>query len=253
LHIVFFPSTRTLILIAFYSQQWIASFLSNYMVELQNRLLSRGLHALGAQQPTEAEIKAYLEAYYYGDELKNAGDLETVLRKYRTKLDDDWQADRPEWLTLLVRLFQGSPLSDITSTSDIVASAFLHVASLLKRSTEELDAIVNALDGGYVVANSGGDRLRDGASVLSTGRNIHALDPYRMPSVGAWTRGQKAATEFYVSIVVQPPMVPIPKATVVMTLCGLDAIKARGESVVIVLALVGAEPVKEGTGRVVLR
>ena len=94
MHIVVFPSTRALILIAFYGQ-WIVSFLSNYMVELQNRLLPRGLlHAFGAQ-PIEAEIKAYLEAYYYGDELKNADDLETVLRKYTSKLDDDWQADRP--------------------------------------------------------------------------------------------------------------------------------------------------------------
>jgi magnesium chelatase subunit H len=34
-------------------------------------------------------------------------------------------------------------------------------------------------------------------------------------------------------------------------LWGLDAIKTRGESVAIVLALVGAKPVKEGTGRIV--
>lgn len=32
---------------------------------------------------------------------------------------------------------------------------------------------------------------------------------------------------------------------------GLDAIKTRGESVAIALALVGARPVKEATGRVV--
>lgn len=32
---------------------------------------------------------------------------------------------------------------------------------------------------------------------------------------------------------------------------GLDAIKTRGESVAIALSLIGAEPIKEGTGRVV--
>ena len=32
---------------------------------------------------------------------------------------------------------------------------------------------------------------------------------------------------------------------------GLDAIKTRGESVAIALSLIGARPVKEGTGRVV--
>ncbi len=39
--------------------------------------------------------------------------------------------------------------------------------------------------------------------------------------------------------------------TIAVTLWGLDAIKTRGESVAIVLALVGAKPVKEGTGRIV--
>jgi magnesium chelatase subunit H len=39
--------------------------------------------------------------------------------------------------------------------------------------------------------------------------------------------------------------------TVAVTLWGLDAIKTRGESVAIAVSLVGAYPVKEGTGRIV--
>ena len=35
--------------------------------------------------------------------------------------------------------------------------------------------------------------LRDGLGVLPTGRNIYALDPYRMPSKAALRRGQLAA------------------------------------------------------------
>jgi magnesium chelatase subunit H len=38
--------------------------------------------------------------------------------------------------------------------------------------------------------------------------------------------------------------------TVAVSLWGLDAIKTKGESVGILLALVGARPVKEGTGRI---
>ena len=38
--------------------------------------------------------------------------------------------------------------------------------------------------------------------------------------------------------------------TVAVTLWGLDVIKTRGESVGTFLALVGARPVREGTGRV---
>lgn len=93
------------------------------------------------------------------------------------------------------------------------------------------------------------DLLRDGPSVLPTGRNTYALDPYRMPSSTAWFRGQKAAEE----IIRQHREAnhgQYPE-TVAVNLWGLDAIKTRGESVAIVLALVGARPVKEGTGRIV--
>lgn len=93
------------------------------------------------------------------------------------------------------------------------------------------------------------DLLRDGTSVLPTGRNIHALDPYRMPSAGAWARGQKAAAEILKQH--QAANDGAYPETVAVTLWGLDAIKTRGESVAIALALVGAAPVKEGTGRVV--
>lgn len=53
--------------------------------------------------------------------------------------------------------------------------------------------MLRALNGEYVLPATGGDLLRDGYDVLPTGRNIHALDPYRMPSAGAWERGRIAA------------------------------------------------------------
>jgi len=70
-----------------------------------------------------------------------------------------------------------------------------------------------------------------------------------MPSASAWIRGQKAAEE----ILRQHREVNNGRfpETVAVNLWGLDAIKTRGESVAIVLALVGARPLKEGTGRTV--
>ena len=70
-----------------------------------------------------------------------------------------------------------------------------------------------------------------------------------MPSAGAWVRGQSAAKEI-IRQHQQSNDGNFPE-TVAVTLWGLDAIKTRGESVAIVLALVGAQPVKEGTGRIV--
>jgi magnesium chelatase subunit H len=70
-----------------------------------------------------------------------------------------------------------------------------------------------------------------------------------MPSAGAWIRGQSAAEEILRQHkAANDGQYP---ETVAVTVWGLDAIKTRGESVAIVLALVGAKPVKEGTGRIV--
>jgi len=70
-----------------------------------------------------------------------------------------------------------------------------------------------------------------------------------MPSPSAWARGQKAADEI-IRQHKEKNDGRFPE-TVAVNLWGLDAIKTRGESVAIVLSLVGAKPVKEGTGRIV--
>ncbi|HEY9891345.1 MAG TPA: cobaltochelatase subunit CobN, partial [Candidatus Sericytochromatia bacterium] len=80
------------------------------------------------------------------------------------------------------------------------------------------------------------------------GRNIHALDPYRMPSPAAYERGREVAQKIIAQHLKEHGEYP---ETVAVMLWGLDAIKTKGESLGILLELVGAEPVKEGTGRIV--
>lgn len=230
-------------------RQWVNN-LTTYLAELQNRLFSSGLHVFGSA-PSEDEIVSYLKAYY-GDDISD-DDVAKALEEYRERTAKADVVDvTTNWFSSILQWFQGldgSSSSDVSSSHDSKVSAAANIAQLLHRSTEELDAVLTALDGGYVLPNPGGDLIRDGTSVLPTGRNIHALDPYRMPSAGAWIRGQKAAEEtLRQHRLANDGSYP---ETVAVTLWGLDAIKTRGESVAIVLALVGAKPVKEGTGRVV--
>lgn len=70
-----------------------------------------------------------------------------------------------------------------------------------------------------------------------------------MPSAGAWARGERAAQEI-IRQHLEANGGAYPE-TVAVTLWGLDSIKTRGEAIAIVLVLVGARPVKEGTGRTV--
>ncbi|MEH1805032.1 magnesium chelatase subunit H [Nostoc sp.] len=122
------------------------------------------------------------------------------------------------------------------------------IRDLLMQSTDELTNLLRGLNGEYIPPAPGGDLLRDGAGVLPTGRNIHALDPYRMPSPAAYERGREIAQKIIAQHLDEYGKYP---ETVAVMLWGLDAIKTKGESLGILLELVGAEPVKEGTGRVV--
>ena len=51
---------------------------------------------------------------------------------------------------------------------DRVAEA-LEIRGLLERNSEELDGVLRALNGEYILPEAGGDLLRDGAGVLPTG------------------------------------------------------------------------------------
>ncbi|ERT09752.1 magnesium chelatase, H subunit [Lyngbya aestuarii BL J] len=122
------------------------------------------------------------------------------------------------------------------------------IRDLLMQTTDELTNLLRGLNGEYVPPAPGGDLLRDGPGVLPTGRNIHALDPYRMPSPAAYERGREIAKKIINQHLQENDKYP---ETVAVMLWGLDAIKTRGESIGILLELVGAEPLKEGTGRIV--
>ncbi|BAY16449.1 protoporphyrin IX magnesium chelatase [Anabaenopsis circularis NIES-21] len=122
------------------------------------------------------------------------------------------------------------------------------IRDLLAQTTDELTNLLRGLNGEYIPPAPGGDLLRDGAGVLPTGRNIHALDPYRMPSPAAYERGREIAQKIIAQHLQEHGKYP---ETVAVLLWGLDAIKTKGESLGILLELVGAEPVKEGTGRIV--
>lgn len=230
--------------------EWVVK-VSDYLLTLQDRLFSSGLHVLG-DEPTDDQLVAYVEAYF-GQRLEGIDSHALVSEWRKTSEKIEVHSQNPfSWLTSFIgQLLEGkeSVQEAEPEPHDILKTEVNQIVSLLSRSTEELDSVVTALDGGYVEAAPGGDLLRDGPSVLPTGRNIHALDPYRMPSAGAWARGQKAAAEILKQHT-EANGGAYPE-TVAVTLWGLDAIKTRGESVAIVLALVGAKPVKEGTGRIV--
>ncbi|MEM9908495.1 MAG: cobaltochelatase subunit CobN, partial [Cyanobacteria bacterium P01_D01_bin.44] len=199
--------------------------LYHYLQDLENRLFSSGLHVLGAA-PTQAQLDSYLQAYFgdrYDDEFRGA--IAQALAQ-----TEDEQGIRP---------LQVDPQQ--------LEEALL-IRERLLQTTNELTNLLRGLNGEYIPPAPGGDLLRDGPGVLPTGCNIHALDPYRMPSPAAYERGRLIAQKILTQNLEDSGHYP---ETVAVMLWGLDAIKTKGESLGILLELVGAAPVKEGTGRIV--
>jgi magnesium chelatase subunit H len=62
----------------------------------------------------------------------------------------------------------------------------------LLAETNELPALLNAMGGHYIAPVAGGDLIRS-PDVLPTGRNIHAFDPFRMPTAFALADGARQA------------------------------------------------------------
>ena len=210
--------------------------LYDYLQILENRLFSSGLHVFG-EPPTADELQQYLQAYF-GDALpeqvveaiSTGSDRITALTQYHEYLNRTYPGQR----------FR---LDFADKTDEAIA-----IRDLLRQTTDELTNLLRGLNGEYILPAPGGDLLRDGAGVLPTGRNIHALDPYRMPSAAAYERGREIARKIIAQNLQESGTYP---ETVAVMLWGLDAIKTKGESIGILLELVGAEPVKEGTGRIV--
>ena len=115
----------------------------------------------------------------------------------------------------------------------------------LMGTDHELPAILHALDGGYISPAPGGDVLRN-PDVLPTGRNLHGLDPFRIPSAFAVQDGARQADRLLERHRADTGRTP---ETVAMVLWGTDNLKTEGGPIAQALWLLGAEPRRDSYGR----
>ena len=112
-------------------------------------------------------------------------------------------------------------------------------------SDAELNALVHALDAGFISPVAGGDVLHN-KETLPTGRNIHGFDPLRLPTALALRSGARKADlliERY-----QRDTGTLPRS-VAFVLWGSDNMKSQGVPIAQVMALMGAEPRLDSYGK----
>src|SRR5919107_2011063 len=113
-------------------------------------------------------------------------------------------------------------------------------------TSAELDGLARALRGEYVEPGPGADVVQN-PSVLPTGRNTHAVNPYAVPSRVAYERAGRVVEHLLERHRAERGRHPRAMALV---LWGLDNIKTQGEGVAQALRLLGVRPVRDAMNRV---
>lgn len=182
-------------------------------------------------------------------------DLETLIMGQAEVVDLDGTQPEKLWLTLLETEdalipdglhVMGRPMSDAARREhldlmiDTDAETRARLDTLLAQD-HELPGLMAALDARFIAPVPGGDLIRS-PDVLPTGRNIHAFDPFRMPTAFALQDGAAQAQ------LLLDTHQSLPR-TVALVLWGSDNIKSDGGPIAQALALMGAKPRFDSFGR----
>ncbi|WP_459931466.1 cobaltochelatase subunit CobN [Desulfosporosinus burensis] len=116
----------------------------------------------------------------------------------------------------------------------------------LQNTTQEMDMLLLALNAGYIPPNAGNDPVRD-PSVMPTGKNLVSFDPRKVPDKTAWVIGKKCADDLLAAYYAKHGSYP---ESVGVVLWAVETMRTKGQSVAMIMRLLGTEPVWDATGKV---
>jgi cobaltochelatase CobN len=137
----------------------------------------------------------------------------------------------------------GEEIPDVVAVLDFGCR---EVVPRLERTTDEVTAVLHALDGGYVPAGPSGSPTRGLVNVLPTGRNFYSVDPKAIPSRSAWEIGSALADSLVARHLADTGTYP---RSVGLTVWGTSAMRTQGDDLAEILALIGCRPVWDDASR----
>jgi cobaltochelatase CobN len=128
----------------------------------------------------------------------------------------------------------------------VLRFAAAEVVPRLAATRGEIDAVLRALDGGYIPAGPSGSPTRGLVTVLPTGRNFYSVDPKAIPSRAAWDTGSALAESLLARHLADEGDYP---RCVGLTVWGTSAMRTQGDDIAEVLALIGCRPTWDDASR----
>ncbi|HIQ37629.1 MAG TPA: cobaltochelatase subunit CobN [Desulfocapsa sulfexigens] len=114
--------------------------------------------------------------------------------------------------------------------------------------SEEIDATMTSLRGGFVRPGPSGAPTRGQADILPTGRNFYSVDPKKIPSPAAWEVGKRLGDALITRYLTETGNYPDSVGIIVY---GGATMRTRGDDIAEIYYLMGLKPVwQKGSGNV---
>lgn len=131
----------------------------------------------------------------------------------------------------------------------VLKTAISRTVPRLRSCSDEIENLLNGLDGCYVPSGPSGAPTRGRADVLPTGRNFYSLDTRGLPTRAAYSLGLKSASALVERYLQENGVYP---GAVGISVWGTSTMRTGGDDIAQAFALLGLRPVWQGeSGRVV--
>ena len=231
--------------------------IDGWLCEIKDAQIRDGLHILG-QAPDGGDrvnlVLAILRAaQVWGGEAGAVPGLRAALGLKEGAPGPEVDAIEQQARELLERMEAGhwsradaDVVTDDPEVARVLRFAAEQVVPRLAGTAGELDAVLHALEGGFIPAGPSGSPLRGLVNVLPTGRNFYTVDPRAVPSRLAYETGLAMADSLLRRHLDETGEYP---RSVGLSVWGTSAMRTSGDDIAEVLALLGVEPTWDEASR----
>jgi cobaltochelatase CobN len=236
--------------------------LHNYLYELKKSAIPKGLHVLGETWSDEdiasyilfvvkrdGEVKALTRLVVEEQGLSYDEVVASPSRVFNgvkgSKILEDAERLAKEMIMLVIRGEEPKSIAkkffkklrgDAVETLEFVRDLYSRI-----RRSNEVEAVLKALSGLYIEPRVAGDPVRT-PEVFPTGSHGYAFDPRLVPSKAAYIKGSRIAEELVKEFRERYGRYP---ETMSFVLWGFETAQTRGETIGMVLQLLGVRLVRD--------
>jgi len=224
--------------------------LHEYLLDLQQTLMPYGLHTFGLRW-SDNEIALLATSMVSSDGGINNPSLQRLLAQKNSWNFDKLSLNQTEQLNnkaqnWILQLFTGKKTAaQLTSNHQIQAKlkeALEYARKIDVSFNAEINALVDALNGGYITPSTGNDPIRNTGSV-PTGKNFYSLSENQIPTKTAWNLGKKLAD------MALSQLNSIPEKIAAVVWC-VETARDDGTMASFIFRMLGVEPTWTSTGNV---